>query len=228
MKRKNIIIVATIIVLLIIIIGLLYTQNNKITTSSKEFKEEYESINNKISKKSGKKNRALSIPKSNPMEYITAEELSKKIDNKETFIVYFGFSECPWCRSVIETVIQTAKDNNLDKIYYVDVQNIRDTYTLDNDNNPVIETKGSKGYYELLEKLDNVLENYTLTTSSNETVKVNEKRIYAPNMVAVVKGKTKILESCISDQQKDPYMDLTEEIKTDIKKSFQKVIDYIK
>lgn len=228
MKRKKIIIIATIIVLLAIIIGLIHVQNNKVTASSKKFKEEYESINNKIYKKSGKKNRTLSIPASNPMEYITAEELAKKIDNKETFIVYFGFAECPWCRSVIETVIETAKENNLKKIYYVDVQNIRGAYTLDHDNNPVIETKGSKGYYELLTRLDNVLEDYTLTTSSNETIKVNEKRIYAPNMVAVVKGEAKTLESCISDKQEDPYMELTEEIKTDIKKSFQKVIDYIK
>ncbi len=159
-----------------------------VTESSKKFKQEYESINDKVSEKSSKKNRSVNIPENNPMEYITAEKLVKKIDNKESFVVYFGFSECPWCRSVIEELITTAQEENIRKIYYVDVKEIRDTYTLNENNEPQKEKDGSKGYNSLIKKLSNVLNEYTLTTDDNKTVNVGEKRIYAPNVVAVVNG----------------------------------------
>jgi 23S rRNA pseudouridine955/2504/2580 synthase len=44
-----------------------------------------------------------------------------KIENKETFVVYFGFSDCPWCRSVVEELIHVAKDLNVEKLYYAEV-----------------------------------------------------------------------------------------------------------
>ena len=88
-------------------------------TDSIKFKEEYESLNGK--KYKNKKIRDVKIEKDNPFVYKTAEEIVDLIENGESFIVYFGFSKCPWCRSMIETFIKTAKENNIDKIYYVDI-----------------------------------------------------------------------------------------------------------
>ena len=64
----------------------------------------------------------------NDMSFIsyTAEEIAEKIEKKDSFIVYFGFAKCPWCRSVLETLIEVAKDQGLDTIYYVDVKDVRD------------------------------------------------------------------------------------------------------
>ena len=90
-------------------------------TDSIKFKEEYESLNGK--KYKNKKIRDVKIEKDNPFVYKTAEEIVDLIENGESFIVYFGFSKCPWCRSMIETFIKTAKENNIDKIYYVDMSN---------------------------------------------------------------------------------------------------------
>lgn len=188
-------------------------------TDAVTFKTEYESINNK-SIDDEKSYRALDIPEDNPFVYITAEELVEKIDNKETFVVYFGFNTCPWCRSVLSNLISTAKSNNIDKIYYVDVKNIRDTYALNEENKAIRTVEGTKGYYDLLDRLDRVLEKYANLTYSVKKkkktvikeVEIGEKRIYAPSIVAVREGAPIGLTTGISKKLKDPYGELTEEI----------------
>ena len=114
MKKK--VVVASIIVLIVaILIGLLYI--NKVhSTDSYKFKKEYEKLNNQKNE-SEKTIRKLSIPTNNPIKYSTAKEIVKKIENKETFVVYFGFAECPWCRSVINNLIQAAKNKRYSFIW---------------------------------------------------------------------------------------------------------------
>ena len=216
---KKIFSILLIVVLLVSITGC--TISDDINDSDK-FKKEYESENGKKSK-SGKEYRKLSIPDDNPFVYITAEELSKKIDKKETFIVYFGFSTCPWCRSVIEEMIKCAKDSDVDKIYYVDIKDIRDTREINAEGDIETTKEGTKGYMELLEKLDEVLDEYTVTVTDSEEdeISLGEKRIYAPNLVAVVDGKATKLEDGISDELTDPYMELTDDIKKDIYGKFK-------
>ena len=91
----------------------------KPTASSKAFKVDYESLNGKENA-SGKVHRSVSLPEANPMQEITATELLAKIDNGETFYVYFGSSLCPWCRSCIEKAIEVANKKNIDVIYYIE------------------------------------------------------------------------------------------------------------
>jgi len=213
---KKIVSILLIVVLMISVTGCVISNDIK---DSEKFKEEYESQNGKKSK-SGKENRKVSISKDNPFVYTTAEEISKKMDNKETFIVYFGFSTCPWCRSIIEELIKCAKDSKVDKIYYVDVLDIRDTKELDEDGTIKTTKEGTKGYNELIDKMSNVLSDYT-TTKEGEEISLEEKRIYAPNVIAVVNGKATKLEEGISEELKDPYMELTEEMKKYTYNSFK-------
>lgn len=214
---KKIISILLIVVLMISVTGCVISNDIK---DSEKFKEEYESQNGKKSK-SGKENRKVSISEDNPFVYTTAEEISKKMDNKETFIVYFGFSTCPWCRSIIEELIKCAKDSKVDKIYYVDVLDIRDTKELDEEGNIKTTKEGTKGYKELIDKMSNVLSDYTTTTEEGEEISLEEKRIYAPNVIAVVNGKATKLEEGISEELKDPYMELTEEMKKYTYNSFK-------
>ena len=214
---KKIISILLIVVLMISVTGCVISNDIK---DSEKFKEEYESQNGKKSK-SGKENRKVSISEDNPFVYTTAEEISKKMDNKETFIVYFGFSTCPWCRSIIEELIKCAKDSKVDKIYYVDVLDIRDTKELDEEGNIKTTKEGTKGYNELIDKMSNVLSDYTTTTEEGEEISLEEKRIYAPNVIAVVNGKATKLEEGISEDLKDPYMELTDEMKKDTYNSFK-------
>ena len=105
---------------------------------SKKFKEEYESFNDK--KNDYFEYRDLDLDVKNPFVYSTDVEIVEKVENDESFIVYFGDPECPWCRSVIEEAIKSANENDIDKIYYVRFWNgfhkeiIRDVYELDENN----------------------------------------------------------------------------------------------
>lgn len=200
-------------------------------TDAVTFKTEYESINNK-SVDEERTYRTLEIPDDNPFVYVTAEELVEKIDNKETFVVYFGFNTCPWCRSVLSNLITSAKDNKVDKIYYVDVKNIRDTYTLNEDNKPIRTVEGTKGYYDLLDRLDRVLEpyanlTYTVTKKKKTTIKeveVGEKRIYAPNIVVVRDGASVGITSGIPKKLDDAYAELTDEMNQDSLEQFNNLL----
>ncbi len=207
------------ILLLFLIISCGCTKEPTEITDAQKFKQDYESLNGQTNA-SGIKHRNVSIPSDNPFVYATAEEVAEKINNQESFYVYFGFNSCPWCRSAIEMAIKIAKEKNIQKIYYVDVLNIRDTLELDANNKVVTKTKGSDGYYKLIEQLKNVLSDYTLKDSKGNSVKTNEKRIFAPNYVRIVEGKAEKLVEGTSDKQKDSHADLTEELLNDEEKIF--------
>ena len=200
-------------IILVLVLSLLVVGCSNEKTDAMKFKEEYESVNNKVNEHTKKENRELNIPKNNPIVYATAEDIVKRIDNKETFIVYFGFAECPWCRSVIEQLLKVAEEKKVEKIYYVDVLNIRDVREIAEDGAITTTTEGSKGYMDLLTRLDSVLADYTLTDENEEEVSAEEKRIYAPNVVAISRGEAIQLETGISPKLTDPYSKLTDNIK---------------
>ena len=219
MKKK-------VFLILILFISLFVTGCSANNKDALKFKEEYEKINGDKTSYSDNKYRTLKIDKNNPYVYSSAKEILEKINNKETFYVYFGSSYCPWCRSVIEKSIESAQKNNIKKIYYVDIWNgfhneiLRDTYKLNDKNDAEKETDGTKEYYKLLEKFDNLLEDYTLTTDDGEEVKVGEKRIFAPDFIYVENGVAKRITSATSENQKDADAKLTKEILKDEEKSF--------
>ena len=61
------------------------------------FKQEYEALNGEENG-NGKNYRVVEIDENNPFVYATTDEIVEKINNKESFVVYFGFAKCPWCR----------------------------------------------------------------------------------------------------------------------------------
>ena len=219
-KLKKIIILIMIVIIPVVLTG---CDKKEEQTDAYKFAEEYNSING-LENENGKKYRELSIQTENPFVYATAEEIAEKIENKETFIVYFGFSKCPWCRSVLEQLIKVAEEKNVNKIYYVDVLDIRDTKEV-NDEGEVVTTKeGTEGYNKLIEQLADVLDDYSLT-KDEETISAGEKRIYAPNVVAVSRGKAKQLETGISEELKDPYGKLTDNVKKFAYNKFKCLMD---
>ena len=189
-----------------------------------KFKKEYESINNKDNGH-GNKYRELSIPDDNPFVYATCKDIVEKINNKETFVVYFGFKECPWCRSVLPELINVAKDKEIETIYYVDVKDVRDVKEYV--DGEIKTTKmGDKYYIELISILDKVLDEYTLSTDEGE-ISTGEKRIYAPNIIAIGEGVPIQMETGISDELKDPYSKLTKKVKKYAYNKFKCVLECI-
>ena len=112
--------------------------------------------------------------------------------------------------------------NNINKIYYVNLYEIRDTLKLV-DGEVVVDKEGTKEYKEILKRLDNVLDEYILT-DGEESVSTGEKRIYAPSVISVVKGESTKLTLGISKLQTDAYMDLTSEMIEDTYNLFDVVI----
>ena len=191
--------------------------------------KEYESLNNtKAPYGDNEDYREISISEDNPFVYSSVKEIVNMIDNKETFYVYFGSAHCPWCRSVIEQAIKTANKNNIKKIYYVNIwkgfheEILRDTYELDDNNEPKKVKDGTDEYYKLLDKFNDLLEDYTLTTEDNKKISVGEKRIFAPDFIYVEKGKAKKITTGISKKQKKYNAKLTSEILEDEDKLFDK------
>lgn len=224
--NKLFMIIVTVLAAIVLVLNIQKVISNNSQTDGIKFKEEYEKLNGKKNDQ-GKKYREITIDSKNKIVYKTTEEVLNLIDKKKSFVLYFGFDTCPWCRSVVPTLASISKELN-QKVYYIDVKDIRDTYELDDDNKPKLVKKGSKDYSKLLEKLEPVLEDYTLTDSDNNEIKVGEKRIYAPNIISVINGEAKELTTGISDKQTEGYMKLTKEMEKETYNKIKKVLKQVK
>lgn len=223
--NKLFMIIVTVLAAIVLVLNIQKVISNNSQTDGIKFKEEYEKLNGKKNDQ-GKKYREITIDSKNKMVYKTTEEVLNLIDKKKSFVLYFGFDTCPWCRSVVPTLASISKELN-QEVYYIDVKDIRDTFELDDDNKPKLVKKSSKDYSKLLEKLEPVLEDYTLTDSDNNEIKVGEKRIYAPSIVSVIDGKAKELTTGISDKQTDGYMKLTKEMGKETYNKIKKVLKQV-
>jgi len=74
---------------------------------------------------------------------------------------------------------------------------------------------------KLLDLMGDVLSDYKVTDDDGNEYDTNEKRIYAPNVVAVVNGKaTKMVEG-VSEDLKDPYGKITKKQNEESKKQLE-------
>lgn len=180
-----------------------------------KFKEEYEALNGTLSS-TGKKIKNISISSSNPIKYSSYDEIIDVIKNK-TGVIYFGFPECPWCRTALPVLLKSAEEYNIDKIYYMNMEKERDFYevkdgklVLKKDENGK-EIKGSKGYFKLLKLLDSELDDYIVKDDNKKEYKVNEKRMYVPFVVFVKNGKIIGTHQSTVSSQIDAYSNLTDD-----------------
>lgn len=217
--KKKILFLFILMVIMGLVLGYVYKKDSDYKkTDAYKFKVEYESLNGKLNDYE-KEYRSVNIDKENKIKYASAKDIVKKIENNETFVVYFGFSKCPWCRSMIENLIELS--NSYDQtIYYVDVLEIRDKIEVV-DGELKTTTKGDENYMKLINLLSDVLDEYKVTDEEDKEYDTNEKRIYAPNVVAVINGKaTKKVEG-ISEKLTDPYAKLTKEMIKESKKQLE-------
>lgn len=194
-----------------------------------KFREDYESLNGEKTD-DGNKYREISIDYNNPIKYSSFKEVKEKINNKDTFIVYVGFSACPWCRSVLPYVLESAKENKIDEIYYINVRedntkesDLRGYFKLDENNNVVVDIYPDKYYHHVLNTLNDFLEPFTIENEQGEVFETGENRLYAPTIIVYKKGKAIALDECISDKQNDPYQELTKDMQKEMKEKANKL-----
>lgn len=234
---KTRIISITLIVLLIAFLIFIVCKDKSIRhENALKFKEEYEKVNGQ-KMMDDYKYRSITIDEKNPFMYSSLENINKKINNEETFIVYFGAWWCPWCRSILPTTIKEAKKYNIDRIYYVNVresltdeeQDIRDIYSLDKKKKIYLSHEGTRAYHQFLEFADDVLADYD---SHGVSVKGTEyegiKRVGAPNFIIVKKGKVTYMTEGTPKSLTDPFMKLSDKIIKDIEKEIDKLFEEYK
>ncbi len=190
------------------------------------FKTEYESLNNVVREKDGKTIKELSISSANPVDILTEEETVSLLESG-TGILYFGFADCPWCRSLLPVLLSTLDNMSIDRLYYLNVGSIRDTLTLDEKNKVEVKEEGTKGYYKILELMDSVLDPYYLTTSDGKQIDTKEKRLYAPTVVGIKNGKIVGIHVGTVDSQKSGYDDLAEEEKSELNKHLSELVNKV-
>ena len=217
MKKKILLIIILVASILLTIFILKPFNKEKEITDNIKFKEEYEKLNNK-------ENINVTINENNPFIYSDSKDIINKINNKESFIVYFGFSECPYCRTILPSLIEVSEYLELDKIYYVDIFDIRDTIIINEDNELETTKEGTKEYNQLVELFDSVLEEYTLEDKEGNTISTDKKRIYAPSIITVVEGEIIALETGLNNDL-DINKELSKEDKKEIYDKFYKILD---
>lgn len=103
------------------------------------------------------------ISEDNVFVYRSASEAAEIMENG-TGVIFFGFSECQWCKAYVPMLNEVAIEIGLDKIYYVDIKKDRD--------------KNTKAYQSIVSHLNSNLLND----------EEGNKRIYVPNLTIVVNG----------------------------------------
>ena len=218
-NQKILLAIIGVVVIIAIVIGFLAFNNQKDNDNLKtnQFKEEYEALNGVIND-NGYTYPTVEIDVENPVIYSTEEEVLKILKDG-TGIIYFGFPTCPWCRNAVPSLLAAADSTGLEKIYYLNIQNIRDSLSVNDSGEIVVEKEGTKNYKKILKELDDILDTYYVEDSMKNKIDTNEKRLYAPTVVAVFEGKVvdyhvDTVESHISGG--NGYAELTKEQKEEL------------
>jgi len=188
MKKKFFL--SFIIIALFVLIGFIYIYSN----DNLKFKFEYELYNN-ISYDNNKKIK-VKIPFNNKIEYVKEKDLESVLTSGDR-VVYFGYTTCPWCRNIVTPLIEVINDNNIDKLYYVDVEKV--------------DTKS----------ISSILDEYLKTDKSGK------KRLYVPDVYFIKDGKIVFHHLGTLDNYKNAFNGMNEEQLKSLKKIYQEGIDLI-
>lgn len=206
MEKKSLRIAAIIflVLLAVVLFFILKDRPNKsndntdpITEDTRKFKEEYEEVNSN--------DGAVKITISNnaPVKYLSYSDLENKINNKESFVVYFGFPTCPWCRNIINVLFDTANDNNAN-IYYI--------------NNRELKSNSSEDYNKI----------YELVYDYLDTDNTGTKVLYVPDVYFFKEGNIVGHHLGSVESQTNPKVLLNSTQKKELKGIYQDLFNKIK
>ena len=209
--KKGSILIIMLVFLFSIFIGYEYFQDKKDATSQDalNFEKEYEKLNNRVNSNNNKVYPIVDISSDNPIKYSSYDEIFQILESG-TGVIYLGFPECPWCRNLVPVLLSAAKEVELDTLYYLNISEDRDLLLLDENKDIITEKEGNKKYFELVSKLDQILDEYILTANDGGEVKTGEKRIYLPLVIFVKNGEIVGYHDGTVESQEDPYVALTD------------------
>jgi cytochrome oxidase Cu insertion factor (SCO1/SenC/PrrC family) len=154
---------------------------------SKQFKEEYEQLNG--TERDGHQLQTLEIPEDFPVVYADSAQILDVLQ-EGTGVVYFGFAQCPWCRTLLKTLFsiqETFTETDADLLfYYYDLRPDRDEHVVNAQGEEEVLQEASEFYLTLLEMLE-------------------EERIYMPTLVFVKEGEIMAVHTGTVDSQESGY-----------------------
>ena len=196
--KKKVLIIALLSLLLIPLVGCKKEQDSK--SDALKFKEEYESLNKKTNE-NGNLYRVITINEENPIIYTTYEELANKIADDENFLVYFGTSTSEYCRSVVPYLLEQAKTQGIDKIYYVDISKKEESK----------EQEGTKAISAEDQYYTDVLN------------KLNQESIDDSTLAVFINGEMAGKTTGVSSSQRKGSDELTKEMKDEMLEKFKEL-----
>ena len=167
------------------------------------------------------------IKENNLYKYASKEQVLNILDH-DTGVIYFGYSTCTWCKSMVSVLNDAAREAEVKEINYYDIKNDRDELVLNENNEIITEKQGTAFYRELLKELDDVLSPYLLKDSEGKEVDTEEKRIYVPLVVFVKEGEAVFAHQNTIESQDDPMKKLTKKEEEELKAIYKKGFDLIK
>ncbi len=195
-------------------------ENPILPSDAMKFKEEYESLNGVMNENNKMNYPEVIVNEKNPIVYKTDDEIVSFLENG-TGVIYFGFSDCPWCRSAVPMLLRAAESTNLGEINYVNIKEIRDELDLDDNDQVVVKKEGTRAYQEILKKLDEVLEPYYLTNKSQKKIDTKKTRLYAPTVITIREGKILDLHVDTVETQKSGYQTLSQKEQEELFQIYQ-------
>lgn len=210
MNKSNKLILIVLVIFTLSVVGVcaysIFSSKEKANDAVK-FLNEYSELNGQVNEANGKNYVNVTISDTNTVKYINEEKAVSLLEDG-TGIIYFGFSTCPWCRSLVSTLASVAEEKQ-ETIYYLDILNIRSSFELTEGKINKLK-EGTKGYYKILDLLDEELETFYLTDEAGNQFDTGEKRLYAPTLVAFNKGKITDIHVGTVESQENGYDELNE------------------
>lgn len=228
-SNKVLYIIIGICVLLVIGLCIFLVINHKeeVLSDAEKFKQEFEQYNGLTYEDTNDKLIDVEIPNTNPFVYKTGKEIVEIMQSEDAYIL-FGYASCPLTRAAIEVLIETAKEENIDKIYYVDIKNMRDEYVPGEGIIPEQTKEGTEAYYEILNIFGSKLDKYYVASDDNFYLfDTGVTRLLSPTLVAVSKGKVISMHAELTDDYEE-NSELTEEEKEELSKDYKDVFESLK
>ena len=228
-SNKVLYIIIGICVLLVIGLCIFLVINHKeeVLSDAEKFKQEFEQYNGLTYEDTNDKLIDVEIPNNNPFVYKTGKEIVEIMQSEDAYIL-FGYASCPLTRAAIEVLVETAKEENIDKIYYVDIKNMRDEYVPGEGIIPEQTKEGTEAYYEILNIFGSKLDKYYVASDDNFYLfDTGVTRLLSPTLVAVSKGKVISMHAELTDDYEE-NSELTEEEKEELSKDYKDVFESLK
>lgn len=218
--KKNIIIISSII-LIIGVMGLVLFSLEKdepvkveYTKDEIKFKDEYEKLNG-VEIVEGNVLKTIEIENDNNVVYVSDNEILDLL-NSGTNVIYMGWAECNWCRTMLPILLDVLKSNNIDKLYYYDFKSLRNAYENKDEEKSVI-------YEKIIEIIGKDIE----TVFDENSPRVDEKKILAPTVLFIKDGNYVGLHFKTLDSHEKASDELNDNQVKELRKIYQGYVDMI-